>query len=487
MVASTTHQTVLRESTTPVVRSRLHTRDALHGIVLVVISGLLVGWRRAEHPYADGDILWGARTGLDFLRTGALPHHDPYSWTARGAEWVPNSWGWNVVLGLTYRIGGLAGFALLGIMMSGCIALLAGVLARRAGAGAPMSGLVFQLVGGLFALFLYARAHIVDYAVVLAIPLLLPQLFDPRRARALRGAVAILALQVVWMNLHSAALLGPVLVLAAGAGNVLMRSSGRAAATGRVVALTVAAALCCLATPYGAAPITHAADVRAASVGLITEWLPVGFGSAEQLLAVAALVLGVAAMWFAWRARRFDAMAVLLVLGVGSAAAVRFAPMLALTAVPTLAGACQSLKMRPFLFRRVWVLTSVVLAVVCVVNAASFAEPGSRSYSPALVAQLPGGCRLLNDLDIGGNVILNRSDVPVSIDSRNDVYGRARELESLQNLNDPIAGMAYIARHNVTCVLAPTAAPLVHQLTTNPGWRVAGHDTVRTLLIRRTG
>jgi hypothetical protein len=73
--------------------------------------------------------------------------------------------------------------------------------------------------------------------------------------------------------------------------------------------------------------------------------------------------------------------------------------------------------------------------------------------------------------------------VPVSIDSRNDMYGRTREVTWLHVLSYPAAGRRYIAANNVTCVLAPKAAPTVKALIAQGSWRVAGDDGYRVLLL----
>jgi hypothetical protein len=444
---------------------------------------MLVGWRRAERPYADGDILWGVRTGQDFLHSGQLSHQDPYSWTAHGAGWVQNSWAWNVLLGATYRLGGFVGIALLGIALTGLIGVLAGTLARRAGVMPSTFGLIFLIVGGFFALFWYARPQLADYVSLLVLLLVLPTVFEGTRERAVRAGVGVAVLQAVWMNLHSTALIGPVLVLAAGLGRLRMDGSSARVVAVRTAALTGLTALACLATPYGLAPITHAEEVRRSSVGLIVEWSPAGFGSPEQWLGTIAIALGAVAGVLCWRAGRFDAVAVLVVLGVATGMAIRFAPLLVLAAVPDLAAGCSRLPIRPVLWRRGWLFTATVIGLLCLLGMGMFGRPGLPNDSPVLIRALPAHCRLLNDPDVGGAVMLRRPDVPVAIDSRNDMYGRTRSLELVRALADPRYGRRYVDEHGVTCVLAPLASPTAKALALNGGWRVAGDDGYRVLLL----
>ena len=465
--------------------ARLHraAARALTAPVVLAAVGALLAVRRAEAPYADTDILWGTRSGTDILSGAGLPHADSYSWTAHGAAWVPNSWGWNVLLAVAYRAAGYAGIAVLGILALAGAGALLGVTIRRAGAGVGWSALVMQICLGLLALFLYPRAQLADYAAVVAIPLLASIALDgpPRASR--RAVIGLIAVQIVWMNLHSTAVLGPAVIAAVGLGRLVTRRSWRNGR--RVIALVLATAAACLATPYGTAPITHLAEVRAASVGLISEWRPAGTGSAEQLLALGALVLGGIAALAAARRRAYDTVAVLLLFGAMTAVALRFAPLLMLAAIPPLALAARHIPARPQFVARIGALAIAVLAIACAAGAGGFAQPGVQNTSPALVAALPRGCRLVNDMAVGGAVLLARPDVAVSIDSRNDMYGRASELTALRVIDDPGFGSGYVEAHHVGCVLAPSSSPLVRALLNAPDWQVRGTDTVRTLLVRQ--
>ncbi|TAM88278.1 MAG: hypothetical protein EPN43_08485 [Jatrophihabitans sp.] len=465
------------------VRGRRRSGRALTPVVVLALTGALLAVRRAQAPFADGDILWGTRSGSDILAGHGLPHADSYSWTAHGVPWVPNSWGWNVLLALAYRLAGFVGIALLGIALLAATGALLGVAVRRAGAATAWGALTMQIGLGLLALFLYPRAQLADYAAVVAVPLLVSDALGSSRSAARRAAIGLVAVQVVWMNLHTTAVIGPVIVLAVGAGTF---ASDRSRATAlRTLGLAALTAGACLATPYGTAPIAHLAEVRAASVGLISEWRPAGFGSPEQILAVIALAFGAVAALSCVRRRSFDTVALLAVFAVMTATALRFAPLLMLVAIPPLARAAGRIRARPQFVDRICVLALAILTVVCAAGAAGFAHPGAQNTSPRLVDALPHGCRLVNDMGVGGAVILSRPDVLVSIDSRNDMYGRAAELTALRVLGDAAYGDRYVTEHRVTCVLAPTGAPLVTALSHAAQWRVAATDADRTLLLPR--
>jgi hypothetical protein len=471
--------------TAPSLTARLTDAVLRRPLLALLTAGLLLGLRRSESPYGDGDILWGTRAGMDFLASGTIPRTDSYSWTAHGTKWIPNDWGWDVLLGVAYKLAGASGIALLGVVVAGVLAVLIGANARRAGASTAWSSLVFLIIAGVFALFLYPRAQLADYVAIFLLPLLVPTVLFGNRESACRAAALTLFVQVIWMNLHTTAVIGPVLIAAFGIGRLgsPAAAGNRRAVTGRLCGLVALAAAGCLGTPYGTAPLTHLEAVRRASVGLVAEWRPVGLSSPGQLLGMGALVLAAAAALLAWRAQRIDTALTLAVLAAGTATAIRFAPMTALYSVPELAAVAGRLPARPRFVNRIYALALAVFALMCLVGVRGFAEPGVANTSPRLVSELPSGCRLLNDYGIGGAVILRRPDVPVSIDSRNDLYGRAAELQSLSVLGDPKFGLEYVESHEVTCVLVQSHAPLVGALERTGQWRVARSDAVRTLLI----
>src|SRR4051794_41977543 len=47
------------------------------------------------------------------LEHGALPTTDPFSYTMGGRSWTLNSWGFDLLLGLVARLGGLVAVAVL--------------------------------------------------------------------------------------------------------------------------------------------------------------------------------------------------------------------------------------------------------------------------------------------------------------------------------------------------------------------------------------
>ena len=57
-------------------------------------------------PIAAFDLWWHLKAGGMILQSGAVPHADPFSFTAAGAPWTYHSWLSGIVLTLVWRAGG---------------------------------------------------------------------------------------------------------------------------------------------------------------------------------------------------------------------------------------------------------------------------------------------------------------------------------------------------------------------------------------------
>jgi hypothetical protein len=449
---------------------------------LIAAFALLIMAVHAEVP-TNTDIYWGARAGGVLLDIGHLPRSDTWSWTAYGHSWTPNSWGWNVVLALVYRSMGVVGFWVLGAALCLALASVVVLLAQRIGAS-PLPTITVFVPVAMFGTVSVPRAETLSTVVIPLLPVLTSVALRGGR-RASTRAIALLALlEVAWVNLHGAALIGPGFV-GAGALAIIARSGNRdrSMLLRRGAVATALTAACTLGTPFGVGLWTHAMDVRRASVGLISEWMPVGFG---DLTREAGLVLVVVAPLLAlrsWRRGRPEVAAAVLLLAVSGATAIRFLPMLVVVAAPELASLISGARVRAGIYKIIAAFMAIVLCALVVRDRGDIRSPG-LIVSPKLVDALPHGCRLLNDDVVGSAVILFRPDIRVSLDGRNDMYGRAVLLEVLHMFDDRPGTEAALDRNHVGCVLGPSHTRLVERLSRDPGWRVVDHDIVRTLLVR---
>jgi hypothetical protein len=120
--------------------------------------------------------------------------------------------------------------------------------------------------------------------------------------------------------------------------------------------------------------------------------------------------------------------------------------------------------------------------VVALPSLGHIGRPDSLYYSIKLVKDIPPHCRLFNTDLLGGFVILERPDVQVSLDTRNDLYGRQRMFAEelvLEGKGDVASGLA-----GAGCVLVPPATGLAKWLRTSQGWRLADSDSTAVLFVR---
>lgn len=435
---------------------------------------------RAEN-LAESDTFWQVRTGILTIAQGRIPTADPFSWTVGGEAWTLNSWGFNVVLGLSYQAAGLMGVALASACLVAVVGGLVLLLARQLGASPVLSAWVLLIGAPLLTVYLSARPQLVDYIAVLALVMLLRWLVEVRQPAW--PLVAIAVLTIVWVNLHAAALLG---VAIAGVSFLLVslrRTTRRR--SGWFLAALLITMICSLVNPYGAGLLAQTMQVKSEST-VITEWQPFNPADPLQLIAFALGLLGIVVA-----ARRGDMVftAAMGVAACGSLAAMRVLPIFLLLALPVLASfASQGVVLRYFASRRRMLAQGatavlVIAAGVAVFNLPSIGRPDPAHFPSASIKAIPPGCKLFNEYQLGGLVILQRPDVLVSIDSRNDLYGAERVTQSLRVLDgqgDLDEGLA-----GADCVLVPPTSGLASRLRTSPDWDLKSAETTAELFIRR--
>jgi hypothetical protein len=124
-----------------------------------------------------------------------------------------------------------------------------------------------------------------------------------------------------------------------------------------------------------------------------------------------------------------------------------------------------------------------IAVVAAIFNLPSFGRPDPAHYPSAAIKAIPSGCNVFNEYNLGGLVILERPDVRVSIDSRNDLYGAERVTRSLQvldgqgDLNEELRGAG--------CVLVPPTTGLARWLRMSPDWDLKSAEKTAELFIRR--
>jgi hypothetical protein len=441
--------------------------------VVVFRAGLLV----------EGDTFVQIRIGQLIIAHHAIPAIDTFSWTMHGKPYFQNSWGFDVLLAIGYRLAGLPGAAWLCALITMGIAALVLALARSLGALPTAAAAALFVAAAPLTIWLTARPQLVDYAAVLALAMLLRAI---ERGRGTWGAVALVGvLTVTWINLHAAAL---VAVVIAAASAVLLAVTRRGAGWRYAAAAAAATVVACLANPYGIGVLHQAVQGRDAAVGSISEWMPLYWASPAQDITMAG---GVAALVIAWRRREAVLTAALAVCIAGSVAAWRMLPFVVVLATPVLAAFASDppdsvrryLVSRRTMLQRGAALALAALVVVAAPSLTHIGRPQPSAYPVALVSDIPHGCRLFSTDVIGSYVILARPDVLVSLDTRNNLYGSALSMAEnrvLQGYGDVSRGLA-----GAGCVLVPRSYGLARRLQQDRQWVVRAANQTAVLYVRR--
>lgn len=179
------------------------------------LLGLLVGV--AATKIFDFDLWWHLATGWIVANMHEIPKNDLFSYTALGAPWVNHEWLFEFGAWLLFERGGIIGLTAFKFAATAAVALVLfrtiDLLARSP--SAALWGTFFFLWAS--ALRIIERPFLVGLVLLALFCLILHK-------EVLAGTKALWALpflEVLWVNTHGGALVGPAIVLAAAAGESL--------------------------------------------------------------------------------------------------------------------------------------------------------------------------------------------------------------------------------------------------------------------------
>ena len=247
------------------------------------------------------DLFWHLASGRFMVENLALPRLDPFRFgVGGGLAWVDHEWLFQLLVYAVERLGGLDALVALRVAL---VLTLAGVLyvaARRTGngVGAAVALAAVALLGARPRFLI--RPELFTFLALAAELLLLRRLVTGPKDR--RTSLALLALAVLWTNLHGMALLAPVIAAAYLAGAALQPDpdglpDSAARRWRRALLMPAALAGALLINPYGLRVFAVTAGITGALADLSAinpEWLPVW--RAPQPMLFAALFAGFAAL-----------------------------------------------------------------------------------------------------------------------------------------------------------------------------------------------
>jgi len=257
--------------------------ERLIAIVLIAWVAFFLVLATTQIQHHDSDIFWALRSGSWIVAHWKVPLTDPFSYTFAGKPWVDFTWGFQVVAHLFYtRLGGWTGLYILQLLLTisifGTLFFNIRLLApKRLWLLALLMSLT--LAGALPRLFI--RPHLFGF---LFISLYLLILNKNERSDRFRLIYLIFPIQILWVNIHSSAILGVFIVWAYASGELIdafLRVGfkgfiGVVREKKRLLTLAVLLPFVTLINPYGLKlaifPFIHQGGVNSDALRHIAEW-----------------------------------------------------------------------------------------------------------------------------------------------------------------------------------------------------------------------
>lgn len=489
-----------RPLTFPIAVSRARTRLWKKVFSFPVLLALTIGtsiFVFDSGSIADPDIWWHLRNAEIFVQTHSVVHRDLYSFTARGARWINESWLGELPYYFAWRWFGIRGIYL--VMLAEVELILLGVFAlayiesRNVKAAFCASWLAVWLATVSFG----PRTLLAGWMCLVA-ELFIFALF--KRDKDLSWLLP--PLFVLWANVHGSWLIGMALFGIFFASGLVEGVWGRLQATRwtlpqirKLVLVGSLSVAGLFLNPYTYHlvfyPFNFAFQQRL-NVNHVDEWMSLDFhGVRGKILfgmLAATIVLALV------RKRRWQLHELGFTL-LGFYAAVTYSRFLFLAAIvvtPMLAKELDFLAPYRPEIDKIGLNAALMIAIVlgCILR---FPRPEYlwrdtvRNYPVKALSYLqqfhPEG-RVFNDCLWGGYLIWNARHIPVFIDSRIDIFEYngvfADYLDAMGGKNT----LEILDKYNIRYVLYSRESTVAYLLMHNPGWKIDYQDGTAVLLER---
>jgi hypothetical protein len=443
----------------------------------------------------DPDTYWQIVVGQWILEHRAVPQTDIYSFTMYGQPWISTQWLAQVVLAVSYSIGGWAGPV---VLSAASIAVTFGLLVRflRERLSGAASVAFTTTAVALIAGHLLARPH------VLAMPFMVAWVGGLVAATDRREAPSfwLLPLMTMWANLHGGfvlglALIAPVALEAIWSADAPARPSQLA----RWAVFGFAAVAASCVTPYGWDALFAARRILnlGSALDLIGEWRPANFAHPGAL--EIAVTLGAALAL--WRGVVLPPIRVALVVGFAFMALshVRSAEVLALLTPMVIAAPLARQIGGPELGKLssgqppqgllIAGLALSLLAGTLFYSSVHRFEPDMRQSPVAAVVALKklNLTRVFNDYDFGGYLIAE--GVAPFIDGRTELYGEKFFVDhnNASGLMQPENLFRLLDEYKIQATFMRTQSAATKLLDHMDGWQKVYSDDIATIHVRKPG
>lgn len=448
-------------------------------------------------PPVDNDLGWHLRSGQLILATHEIPRVDPFSHTAEGAPWVDNEWLWEAGLAAVNALAGWRGFvAINALLLALVVALVAGV-ARLRGVSPLLTAVAAMATLVNLAPYGDVRPGVVGVFCTAA---LLFALEKHRVTTDWRWLALLPAVQVLWANCHGSYPVG-LLLASLYALEAIWRRRHRHRFAGWT-ALGAALFAATLANPIGLGLVrfTLFASGLAFNRAYVNAWRAPSIKNVALLglFATLALCAGLLATC-AYKRISLPAleMTLLFASALGVLRTLEFLPLFAVVGAPVTAQLIQRVVRRPIGLTLTgpqvagFALAGLFMASLPVqrLTSENYRQALTKRYPVEAVQyilqhQLPGP--LWNDFNWGGYLIYALPGLPVSVDSRTEMYGQRflAEYEAVATGQEP-AEQA-LDRYRIGLVLVRPESAVSTQLQQDSAWEEPYQDSQAAVFVRGT-
>jgi hypothetical protein len=463
-------------------------------LVFAVVLGLvLVGGRYGL--FGDPGTPWHLRLGREIIASGTVPRHDFLTYTRQGADWVDQSWGFDVLLAAV--VGAWGWSAVVALTATGLAALYA-AMARgliRDGAS-PMAAIVAAVLAmAIGSIHFLARPHLFTFGFAYLT-------FRACQRQHERGGWMVLLVPLytaVLANLHGGFVVLPLIAATAGLGHAISGpwDPARRREVLKFAAATVLSCLAALANPYGIGLYGHVANLLVSSgvTSMIVEYQPAPFGKpGADVLEWVLLGLIALPVVSSRRIDRYQLAHVLVWLHL-ALTTIRNAPFFAMAAAPALASLIDGLPLSTRgSWKRddrasIWPALAVMALLIVVARGVWLGGYDPKKWPLEALAALdhqPASARLFHEQDWGGLIEAETCPVRRSyVDDRFELFGKEAIVEYVDAMTGGPVWDAVRDRDRVDLVWLRPDRGLAKRLVKESGWSVLFRDEVSILFSGR--
>jgi hypothetical protein len=474
--------------------------------LVVFLSSIGINAMHLKYAVRDPDLFWHLKVGDWIIEHSALPHSGILSRTAGHLPWVAYSWGYEVLLSLSYSALGLVGVGIFGVALTVLVAYLLFWMLERLSRQFWLACVLALIACSAFLFNGMPRPMFISemlYAVTLTL------LLEAQRRSRIQLLYWLPLIFFLWANLHIQFIYGLFVVGLFVGMNLLQRTlsavnfdPGRLLSPVLLLKSPLAIlALCLVATLVGPnfyKPYLVVLSYSKAkfTYSVISELQPLSFRGYSHF---AELFLAFAGFYaVGWR-KKLDLfkLTLLTLATVVAFRTMRDAWFLCFSATACIADYSEDAPSSEHTTNPWRDLAMVTAAVVLMLFAAAPATDfNMRTMDRSISADYPVNAinflrrnpvpgPLYNNLTWGGFLMWYLPELPVAIDGRNDLYGD--DLDKLfyesESAFPAYATDPYLDEAGV--VILDSKLPLAKILTIDPRFNRVYHDDIATVFARR--